>query len=66
MENNEKLIAGIILIVLAILIVILSPLVFIWAINTLFPLVIPYTFTTWCAAFIVICLFGKSAVSLKK
>jgi hypothetical protein len=37
-----------------ILLVIFGPLLSIWALNTLFPvLAIPYTFETWCAAILL-------------
>ena len=65
MENNDKIVSGVILLILAILFIVLSPLVCIWALNTLFPLAISYTFTTWFAMFVVITLFGKSIISLK-
>lgn len=43
-----------IILILLVLIVIGFPLALIWALNTLFPvLVIPYTFETWLAAFII-------------
>ncbi|GAF78327.1 unnamed protein product [marine sediment metagenome] len=38
-------------------VIVFGPLMFIWAINTLFGLVIPYTFKTWCAA----CLLSLAA-----
>lgn len=39
---------------LALVVVIAMPLAFIWALNTLFPvLAIPYTVETWLAAFII-------------
>lgn len=46
--------------------IVLGPLLTIWALNTLFPvLYIPYNFYTWIAALILGGLF-KSNVSLKK
>jgi TctA family transporter len=49
-----KLVLGIILIVFAIVV---GPLVGIWSLNTLFPvLAIPYTIETWAAFFL---LFGS-------
>jgi glucan phosphoethanolaminetransferase (alkaline phosphatase superfamily) len=43
-----------IMFLIAILIVIGMPIALIWAINTLFPiLMIPYTIETWLAAFII-------------
>lgn len=43
---------------LVILLVIIAPLATIWALNTLFGLVIPFTFETWLAALV---LFGALA-----
>jgi hypothetical protein len=52
--------------VLIIFLVVLGPLVTIWALNTLFPvLAIPYTFDTWLAVIIVGGLF-KTSVNVKK
>lgn len=49
-----KLIIGIVLIIAA---VVLGPLIGIWSLNTLFPiLAIPYTWETWAAFFF---LFGS-------
>ena len=46
-----KLLLGLLLIAVA---VVLGPLLMIWALNTLFPaLVIPYTWQTWAATFIL-------------
>lgn len=43
-----------------------SPLAMIWAFNTLFPsIAIPYSIETWLAAFIIPAVF-KSNVTLKK
>ena len=54
-KSNFKLIAGIILFAIAIII---GPLLGIWSLNTLFPiLAIPYTWETW-AAFLL--LFGSA------
>jgi len=55
MSSLIKLILGIILIVIAI---IFGPLLGIWSLNTLFPvLAIPYTWETWAAFFL---LFGSA------
>jgi multidrug efflux pump subunit AcrB len=38
----------------AIVLVVIGPLLLLWALNTLFPaLAIPYTLWTWCAAFLL-------------
>lgn len=49
-----------ILISMALLLIILGPFIFIWSLNTLFPvLAIPYTLETWVAAFLVSGAFGS-------
>jgi hypothetical protein len=46
---------------LILFLIILGPLLTIWALNTLFPvLAIPYTFWTWAAALILGSLIGPS------
>jgi hypothetical protein len=46
------------------LLVVCGPLVIIWSLNTLFPVLgIGYTFWTWLAA---LCLFGATAGGIKK
>jgi hypothetical protein len=43
-----------VVILLVILLIVFSPLVSIWALNTLFPvLAIPYTFKTWLSVILV-------------
>jgi hypothetical protein len=57
-------IAGITLLIIA---VALGPLLILWSLNTLFPLVaIPYTWETWAAAFILSAPFTGSAISKRK
>jgi hypothetical protein len=52
-----KLILGITLLVIALAI---GPILMIWALNTLFPiLAIPYTVETWAAAFLLSAPFGS-------
>lgn len=65
--NLKPTVTNIIIIaVLAFIVVIGAPLALIWALNTLFPvLVIPYTFETWLAAFIIPAAF-KTQISTKK
>ena len=59
-----KLILGITLIVIAI---VFGPLVGIWALNTLFPvLAIPYTWQTWLAYFLLIAPITGVRFGLKK
>ena len=49
---------GILLVLLFVLVLIFGPLALIWALNTLFPvLLIPYTFETWLAAVVVFNIF---------
>ena len=52
--------------VLIVIIVIFGPLLSIWALNTLFPmLVIPYTFNTWLAMLLIGGVFRGVGVSTK-
>ena len=61
--NSNLLILGIVLVVA---LVIAGPLISIWALNTLFPvLAIPYTFETW-AAVIIVGAFTRANVTVKK
>lgn len=56
----------ILIVALVIALIILGPLITIWALNTLFPVVaIPYTLETWAATVIIGGVF-KSTVSIKK
>jgi hypothetical protein len=58
MNEGLKLLA---LAALIIGIIVLGPLMLIWSVNTLFPVVnIPYTFETWVAAAIIPSLFRVS------
>jgi len=62
--NKIALIVG--LGVLVVALVVLGPLLTIWALNTLFPvLAIPYNFYTW-AAVLVMSAFFQTKVSVKK
>lgn len=56
------------IIALAVLVVVCGPLASIWALNTLFPtLAIPYTFDTWCAAFLLgAVVSGNAGISTSK
>jgi len=61
--NSNLLILGIVLVVA---LVIAGPLISIWALNTLFPvLAIPYTFETW-AAVIIVGALTRANVTVKK
>ena len=54
------------LVVLGILLIILGPLLTIWSLNTLFPvLAIPYTLQTWAAAAILAGLAGGTSYKSK-
>ena len=46
------------IIIAAVLVLVLVPFVFIWALNTLFSLNIQYTFLTWFAALILMLILG--------
>lgn len=46
-------------IILAIALFICAPFIFIWALNTLFSLHIPYTLTTWSAAVVLYYSFSR-------
>lgn len=49
---------GLILFLIVVALIIVSPLLTIWALNTLFPvLAIPYTWQTWVAVIIVAAIF---------
>jgi len=52
--------------VLAVLAIIFFPLFNIWAINTLFGLVIPWTFKTWLASVLLTSMFTGAAFNQKK
>jgi hypothetical protein len=55
---NFKWVESLILIVLVML-VILGPIMIIWSLNTLFPVLdIPYTFATWTATIILVAIIG--------
>jgi hypothetical protein len=52
--------------VLALIVLVFGPLLTIWALNTLFPiLAIPYTFETWAAASIIAAIVRGDGVSFK-
>jgi len=57
---------SILLIVVFVLAVIVGPLITLWSVNTLFPsLNIPYDFFTWLAT-VILGLFFRGNVSVKK
>jgi len=54
------------LLVLIVLLIILGPIVTIWSLNTLFPvLAIPYTFETWVAAVVIAGIIRGDGLSFK-
>jgi hypothetical protein len=54
------------LIILLILLIILGPIVTIWSLNTLFPvLAIPYTVETWVAAVVIAGIIRGDGLSFK-
>jgi len=61
---NNLGIVGIILVVVAL--IVLGPLIVIWALNTLFGLGIAYTFWTWLATLVITSVFGKANVTVSK
>jgi hypothetical protein len=55
-----------VLLILLILTVIIGPLVTIWALNTLFPvLAIPYSVETWLASIVITGIFRGDGISFK-
>jgi hypothetical protein len=64
MKMNGFTVLGVI--VLIILLIIIGPLLTIWSLNTLFPvLAIPYTLQTWAAAAILAGLVGGTSYTSK-
>ena len=62
--NKVMLVVGFAVLIVAL--VLLGPLLTIWALNTLFPvLAIPYNVYTW-GAVLVMCAFFQTKVSVKK
>lgn len=54
------------LIILLILLIILGPIVTIWSLNTLFPvLAIPYSIETWLATVVIAGIFRGDGLSFK-
>jgi hypothetical protein len=63
MRKSMSIGTAIALLVLALLLIVVGPLVSIWALNTLFGLGIQYSVATWAAAAWCTMLFSSSAVS---
>ena len=56
-----------VLLILVLFLVIVGPLVVIWSLNTLFPvLMIPYGFETWLAVFVITGIFRENGIFLGK
>jgi hypothetical protein len=54
------------MIILVVLLVLIGPLITIWALNTVFPVLnIPYTFDTYCAI-VILGVFFRANVTVKK
>ena len=65
--RSMKVLALIGMIALIVFLVIIGPIITIWALNTLFPvLVIPYTVETWFAVVVVGTLFKTNLTYKKK
>jgi hypothetical protein len=61
-----KLVTIVLMIVLLIVLIAIGPIVVIWALNTLFPiLAIQFTFWTWLAV-VILGAFLRANVSIKK
>jgi hypothetical protein len=59
--------AIIFIVLLFIVLIIVGPLLSIWALNVLFPvLAIPYSLKTWAAMLVIAGLFKGSGISYKK
>lgn len=52
---------GFLLLVIVLILVVGGPLVVIWSLNTLFGLLIPYTFWTWLATFFLLWAINPQA-----
>ena len=56
-----------ILLILLVVVIIVGPILTIWALNTLFPvLAIPYTIETWLAAGVIAQIFRGDGLSFKR
>lgn len=62
MNDILEVLGGLLLIAVAVAAVVLFPLAFIWSLNVLFSLTIPFTFSTWVASFVLIVLFGAGKI----
>jgi len=63
-NDGLKVIIALIVIIFLLCVV---PFLFIWSLNTLFPVLsIPYTLETWCASVVIGSFFGTSHINMKK
>lgn len=62
MNDILEVLGGLLLIAVAVAAVVLFPLAFIWSLNVLFSLTIPFTISTWVASFVLIVLFGAGKI----
>ncbi len=61
MKMTSRDILAILFIVLVVALIVIGPIITIWALNTLFPvLAIPYTFWTWLATIILGAVFSPT------
>ena len=65
MNDVLGVLSGLLLITVAVAAVVLFPLAFIWSLNVLFSLTIPFTFSTWVASFVLIVLFGAGLFAFR-
>lgn len=63
-DEENKLVVG--FLILALIVVVVSPFAFIWALNTLFNLTIAYGFYEWLAGLIVLGFLKQSGIKVTK
>ena len=63
---DGEVVLGIALAFLFVVLVIVMPMAAIWAVNTLFGTMIPYTFKTWLASLILGSIVGSSSARAVK
>jgi hypothetical protein len=62
MNELFEVLGKLLLIVVALAVLVLFPFAFIWSLNVLFSLTIPFTISTWVASFVLIALFGAGKI----
>lgn len=56
MKNLKSIVLAILIIIAVLNLIFITPLVVIWALNTLFPvLAIPFIWQTWLSVFVLLC-----------